>query len=400
MTEIDTYERECLSHWTEAKESTENVVEEVSNRMREFLDEQHAYLKASDDQLILHLKEARKLAQELDDRKKELKSAMFDNKLASFNAFPSMGETCLGELAFAHVQLPLKKLDIASTELKLIDFRADYDFLLPLEHGQRIVLFNRYLEGDEFEKCFTQMSCFDRLGRLTGINSVEHHVKRGNVAQCGPSAFVVCHYWHSPELSVYDSELKCLRNVRCKNFSHICCNSKFVFGLWDTSETSDEYEPYQDDDDDEDDDNVKIQVLHLDTLSEAFGLRVPEKYTMERIMADEHHVVALSHLSDEPDESRRWFMSIFELSGKESCDHQFFLAERHIDLTIQAHFTPEMSLLDGWLMLPLQNELVWIDKKGKRSETTTRLDTSNVTDIFSSDMSLLFVLRDKKLLLK
>ena len=58
MTDIDTYERECLSSWTAAKESTEHVVEDVSKRMRTFLAEQHAFLQsaqASDTRLILGL---------------------------------------------------------------------------------------------------------------------------------------------------------------------------------------------------------------------------------------------------------------------------------------------------------------------------------------------------------
>ena len=48
-------------------------------------------VQASDDDVILHLDEANKLAKELSDRKKELKAAMCDNKLASFSVFPSMG---------------------------------------------------------------------------------------------------------------------------------------------------------------------------------------------------------------------------------------------------------------------------------------------------------------------
>ena len=42
-------------------------------------------VQASDDDVKLHLDEAYKFAQELSDRKKELKAAMFDNKLASFS---------------------------------------------------------------------------------------------------------------------------------------------------------------------------------------------------------------------------------------------------------------------------------------------------------------------------
>ena len=132
MTEIEAYERECLSSWRAAKESFE--VEDVSKRMRAFLAEQQAFLqsvKTSDDELILHLEEVHKLTQELSDRKKELKAAMFGNKVASFIAFPSVEESSLlGELAFTHIQLPFKKL--ASTDLKPVNILTDYDFLLPL----------------------------------------------------------------------------------------------------------------------------------------------------------------------------------------------------------------------------------------------------------------------------
>ena len=56
MIEIDAYEHECISRWTAVKESTEQVVEDVSKRMRAFLAEQQAFLQsvqASDAQLIL-----------------------------------------------------------------------------------------------------------------------------------------------------------------------------------------------------------------------------------------------------------------------------------------------------------------------------------------------------------
>ena len=147
----------------------------------------------------------------------------------------------------------------------------------------------------------------------------------------------------------------------------------------------------------------RIQVCHLDTLKEAFGLRVPGKYTMERIMSDERHVVAMSRLSEDP-ESPKWLMSIFDLSGKDSCGgktaRRFFLAERHIDLTMQSLFPPKMSLLDGWLILPLKNELVWFDKEGKRSETSTQLDNSNVRSVYSSGCSIVLEMRDNKLVLQ
>ena len=412
MVEVDAYERECLSSWTAAKESTENVVEDVSKRMRAFaLAEQHAFLQSSkerDDELTLRLGEANKLSQELSDRKKELKAAMFNDQLASFIAFPSIGEASLGELAFTVTQLPFKKLDISTNELKAVDIRIDYDFLLPLDHCQFIVTFKHFNK-----KRFTQMSSFDWAGRLIGTDTVELRVKRENVAQCAPNEFVLC---QDSQLVVYDSALKCLRKVGCKKFSAICCNSKFVFGLEDTNENDYFYESDFDDNDDDSDEQEeeysshRIQVHHLDTLSEAFGLRVPKKYEIERIMADEHHVVAVSGLSSEPlwddSESREWFMSIFDLQAiskqKGNKIARFFRAERHIELTIEPLLLPSLFMLNGWMVVPLknQNELAWFDKSGERSETSTRLNIiSKVTAIYSSDSSLLFAPGNFKLLL-
>ena len=120
-------------------------------------------------------------------------------------------------------------------------------------------------------------------------------------------------------------------------------------------------------------------------------------------MADEQHVVAMSRV-----EGSKWFMSIFDLhdatSGKEqgvkkTKKARFFLVERHIELAVKSLWLP-VFLLDGWLVVPHKKELVWFDKKGKRSETNTKVDASNVQDIYSSGSSFLFVLRNKKLLLK
>ena len=108
LTEIDAYEHECLSSLTTAKETTEvNDVKDVSKRMRAFLAQQQAFLQTvqeREDELIPHLDEANKLAQELSDRKKELKAAMFNGKLASFIKFPRMDvDVSLGELAFTDI---------------------------------------------------------------------------------------------------------------------------------------------------------------------------------------------------------------------------------------------------------------------------------------------------------
>ena len=95
-----------------------------------------------------------------------------------------------------------------------------------------------------------------------------------------------------------------------------------MFGLSDTTvpRYREEY-PYRhyhppdfdDDDDADDNDNAsrRIRVHHLDTLKKAFVLLASaSKCTTMRIMADEHHVVALSC---------RW-LGIFDLQaiGKES----------------------------------------------------------------------------------
>ena len=303
MVEVDAYERGCLSSWAKAKESTENVVKDVSKRMRAFLAEQQAYLQSvqeRDDDFTLQLDEANKLTQELTDHKKELKAAMFDNKLASFYASPGSSEASLGELAFAHFQFPFKKLQFDSTELKPADVRSDDDdFVLPLDEGRRFVTFTQMRK----EEHFTQMSCFDSTGRLICSKSLAPNVRKQDVSQCGRSEFVVCQYRDfSPTLCVYDLAFECLRDdVNFRNFRNICCNSKFVFGLWN----ADIYDCGDED---------SIHACHLDTLSEAFDLCVPKKYKIQQIMADEHHVVAISSLKGSEPESRQLFMSIFDLA--------------------------------------------------------------------------------------
>ena len=256
------------------------------------------------------------------------------------------------------------------------------------------------------------MSCFDRLGRLIRTNILENHVQRGNVVQSGPSEFVVCHYSYMPELRVYDSDLQLLRDVRCIDLSNICCNSKFVFGLWDTRDSSPANDAYihyfQENINSEDNEQEKqysrqrIQVYQLDTLSEVFELRVSNKYTIERIMADEHRVVAISRLASEP--SQHCFMSVFDLATCGESAGGFFLIERHIDLVMQRLWLEELFLLDGWLVVPRKNPfksvMTWFDKNGKRSEQSTAFDTENLRAIYSSSSSLLFALFDNKLLLK
>ena len=294
---------------------------------------------------------------------------------------------------------------MTSAELKPVaHIHCDYDFLLPLNRGQRIVAFKRFLRSDDVENCFTQMSCFDRLGRLIGSGDMECHVERERVAQSGPHKFVVCHGPFWPELIVYNSRLKFLRGVDCKNLSAICCNSKFVFGLWDDDDD-------EDSDDSEEQDGQyscrRIQVHHLDTLDKAFCLRVPAEYRIERIMADERHMVAISRPSDEL-EPRQWFMNIFDLKAiaknneNLTAHRKFFLVERHIELAIESMLLSNVFLLNGWLAVPGENrEIVWFDKSGKRSETSTKLNNiSDMPTIYPSGSSLLFALEEDKLLLK
>ena len=132
---------------------------------------------------------------------------MFDKKLASFTAFSDDFDDAtshLGELTFPHIQLPLKHLDITSTEVKCVDIRANnYDFLLPLADGQLIVTFQwRWRDNSLFEQYYTHMSCHDQLGRLMGAVTVERYVQQGKVAQCGPNEFVMCVGSDNPELVV------------------------------------------------------------------------------------------------------------------------------------------------------------------------------------------------------
>ena len=419
MSEIDAYERECLSSWTATKESNEVIVEDVSKRTSAFLLEQQEYLqsvKSSDDELIVYMYEAKQLARELSDRKKELKAAMFDNILVSFIAFPSFGVASLGELAFTDMQLPFKTLDINIRELTPVDIRVDFHYLLPLEHGERIVAFKLNADFD-YRMSTTSFICFDGLGRQIGRQTtVESLVERQNVALCASNEFVVCHGFDSMRmLSFYDSELHCLRTVHCKVFWNICCNSKFIFGKLDTDDSNETVADNDDNDNDNDEQQAdnsteKIQVLHLDTLSEAFELRVPKKYRIEQIMADEHRVVTIIELASEPNSHDR-FMSIFDLA---TCDESggsggdtrasgptYFLAEKTIDLAIDFSYKHFIILFDGWLVFPHEHELVWFDKKnGTRSETRTEWDSENVIDIYSFGSSIIFEQRDGKLLLK
>ena len=239
---------------------------------------------------------------------------------------------------------------MASSELKPVDILVDYDFLLPLNSGYGIVTFKWFYQNEDFERCITQINSFDWAERLIGSeDNLNFHIQQEKVSECGPNEFVLCDGPRYAQLRVYDSSLTCLRKAECRNLSTICCNSEFVFGLWDANdEQNDDYESdlgdYDEDDSDEQEEpcsSRRIQACHLDTLKTAFHLLVPKKYTIERIVADKHHLVAMSRLSDEPDESRQWFMIIFDLqeasvekNGNKTA-RKFLLVERLIDLTIE-----------------------------------------------------------------
>ena len=130
-----------------------------------------------------------------------------------------------------------------------------------------------------------------------------------------------------------------------------------------------------------------MTVHHLHTLKKAFVLGVSIKHTVERIMADESHLVAMSCVSREA-ENRRWFMRIFDLAtSNERGGHKLMPAQSRIELTIEPMLVSSVFLFDGWMVVPLEkaNELVWFDKSGRRRETRTKLDNiSNVLAIYSS----------------
>ena len=94
---------------------------------------------------------------------------MFCNKLASFITSPSLGDVSLGHLEFTDIRLPFKMLDIS--ELQTVDIREPFEFLLPLEYGERIVAFWRHRQRDHSSHA-TQISSFDRLGRLIGSDDL------------------------------------------------------------------------------------------------------------------------------------------------------------------------------------------------------------------------------------
>ena len=352
-------------------------------------------MQEKNGKLRRRLNKCTKFAKELSDCKRLLKAAWFGNRLATFDAFPSIADAMpLGELTFAHFQLPLATLGIDSNELKPVKIRAPYDFLLPLEHGQRIVKFKHFFEIDDIYKSFTQISCFDLHGHFIRTKTLKCHVQSKHVAQCGPSEFVVYHESGSPQLSVYNSALERLRNTSCNRFLSICCNSKFVFGVWNSSAWSVEDKTVYT--------TQLIQVRHLDTLSQAFLLRLPEQYTIERILGDEHHVVALCPARNC---HRRWFMCLIDLAtcNKNEGGYQMDrvgLSENQFYIEMEWMWLDQVFLLDGWLVVPGTQEMLWFDKEGTQSDLSTAWDTTKLLAIYASRSVILFKFGDGTLRMK
>ena len=179
-----------------------------------------------------------------------------------------------------------------------------------------------------------------------------------------------------------------------------------MFGLWDSNELKNYYYKYHCDED-EQCSSLRVQACHLDTLKEAFSLRVPSKTTIERIMVDEHHVVAMSRPEESEQESHQWFMSIFDLQASANTNgnktvRKFHLVERHIELSLEPILLSSFFAYNEWLVVPCKNrELLWFDKKDTRNETSTKLDNiSDMTAIYSSGSSLLFTVGKKQALVK
>ena len=111
----------------------------------------------------------------------------------------------------------------------------------------------------------------------------------------------------------------------------------------------------------------------------------------------------MSRVEREPSES--WFMSVFDLttatcneSSGDNTGSDYFLIESHFELSIEPLSLSSVFLFEGWLVVPLKNELAWFDKKGARSETSTEWYSDYLKQIYSSGSSLLFGPNEKTLL--
>ena len=129
-------------------------------------------------------------------------------------------------------------------------------------------------------------------------------------------------------------------------------------------------------------------------LSEAFALLVPKKYKIERLFADEHHLVAVCRVGDK---TRQWYMTVFDLAGNQigSGDGNdktghFCPPESLIDLDMGRLWQEELFLSKGWLVVPTAEEILWFDKWGNRSATSPSVDTSDLHTIYASRSVLLY----------
>ena len=93
------------------------------------------------------------------------------------------------------------------------------------------------------------------------------------------------------------------------------------------------------------------------------------------------------------------FMHVFELSGKCGGDSSArFAAERLCTVETEWIWVDRAFLRDHWVVIPHQRELVWLDKNGQRSDTSTNFDTyAALRAVRSSGLSLEFALDDIKL---
>ena len=164
MSDID--ESECLSCWTTVKKYTQATLEDVSKWMRAFFVKQHV---KSDVKLLRRLEEANKLAQELIDRKKELKAAMFVNVLLSF--IPN-GDASRGKLVFTTIKLPSKTRATTNTELESIDVSAANDFVVPLDSGPSITKLRSCEQLNVSTAQLTEMSIDSKLKILEHCDSL------------------------------------------------------------------------------------------------------------------------------------------------------------------------------------------------------------------------------------
>ena len=276
----------------------------------------------------------------------------------------------------------------------------DKDFVLPLEDGQHMIFFKALYKASKTENFFSCMSCLDRHGRLLNQIYLPYEVERKRVARYGPSEFIISHFFdRAQELRVYNSALECVRKVGTESrVTEICCNDKYVFGIFWVEINKDELGPMEK--------SVSssftgiVQVRHLRTLEVAFYLTVDRKYKLKRIMADEHHCVAFStECPSKPtlQSQLQSYMHVFELSGK--CGKSvYFAAERLVHMDTQSIWVNLAFLRDDWLVIPHQREIVWLDKNGQRSDTSTEFHTlAALRAVRPSGLSLQFALSDIKL---